>query len=1046
VFKVSVYDWVRDSPANGLTEDSGRLEWIYDTNKCLILAQDDGWYVRPLVQSDIINLLSGEGDLVGDTLYGGSTWEENHILKVPSSVHKFTPSWVYTMRLISKTDVTWRQIVELGQKGWIPRYGVELWFRSLFLWNEIPSCVIDLYGSRNTKPLEKEVCVGCKIMEHVRLWCGRAMPCYGHRIHETVDKECSLQKLNELDSLMVSQVFDILCGTTKGVWPMDQYIKSLNSYFPYNEAVGQANANLDLGTVVRSLVEKAGVCQQVLLAIKFILRWYVGSRNQLVATLLLIVFGVEPNELDWEYIVDEGMIFVCENTWIDYQKYHHNRIRKARGDTTETWKSEVVSNMLYWHVMLGRSSGTISWADEARERIADVPTKYGFRDGVWSEEEGDNLIRESLEQVFTNLIPKRSQLESMEDHFKRRFEWFASGSAVGYSSTLKTEDIRTLFGDEVESGDRARGNKRSVGEQLKWEDIWKIVLEKEPFLLAKGQVKLNELGGKVRSIFNVILNHFILDEMIAYDIEDGLNIEGIDLKEDPVEALKQIEVRRKWCLDGDCVDSYDYPNFNNMHQSKHYALIYELAALWYKKHYSQDPNCDDKIRLCIWLSKAVKNQWFYSPDGEEYYKVMGTLFSGSRDTTLVNTLLNRAYGHLIEMTNRRVTGLRSIKKSYFHGDDLVSKSTDIPNSLVWNNTASRCGLGANSIKLITDIGYCEYLRFLYFPDGKVLGSICRAVATFINGNWESEANRDPIGRARSLWDQVAVIYRRGLRADISNVIFEKSVNYWSPTMNRGSIGPSLSIKFLRLSTKDGGLGLNEFGNIKPSLSLVKRSIGQEIRKLLSNDLEESKLLGVRLDALDIPKNMTVDYISYFNEKLKGLFYFKKDDIPKLRGDLLLSTVGLELPKKFNEVSYSNENLVELNRIISNSETVEPNILLLNNMPLSGSLESVKSTNKIRLSLNRYNRLKPILPYLRPVGKSKRKALSEWLNVELADLDRMRILDDHKIDRVDGGLLNNLAFSYLISNLSGSITMGENVDGIILSTIFERYWWISDLRV
>lgn len=1030
-----------------ISDETSQLEWAYDTESNITRVLADGWNLRPLAHSDWLSLYNKTGSLISDNVSGASTWEEKYPSEPPNNLHPFVPKWVYSLKLMKSIPESWAELVQYARQGWISQAVLELWFRGLFPFSEVPSCVVDIYGSLETKQSREICCGGCEVNRFISKWEDIAIPCSGHRIPETQETSCCLERIIDFDSYMVGCVFQTMLDGS-GNYSLETYAHNLNKFFPFNEAVGQVSSNLDLGTVVLAIVTNNQCCKNGMMAIKTLLRWYVGSRNQLVASLFLVLFGLKANELDWDYIELHGLAFVCEDTWLDFQKYHHNKIRKQRGDGITTWRSGVVSNMLYWHVLYGRSTGTISWSEEADERICHIPTKLAFVDGFWSEDEADLLIKQSLSDVFGKMVPHHRELEPMEVHFKRRFEWFASGSAVGYDATLTMSDIREIFGEEVTSSDRPRGNKRSVGETLCWDDIWKVT-EMDPFILAKGQIKLNELGGKVRSIYNVILDHFILDEMILCDIEGSLNTPGIDLKEDAFCALCSIKERRSWCLDRHCVNSYDYPNFNALHQAKHYAMIYELASKWYEINYPDNLVRKQKITLCNWLAKAIRNQWFFDPDKQVYYRTLGTLFSGSRDTTLVNTLLNKAYGHMIEVTNTRIYGVRATDKSFYHGDDLVSLGNDIVHSLMWNETAQKCGLGANSIKLITDIGYCEYLRFLYFPDGTVRGSVVRAIATFINGNWESVTEKNPISRARSLWDQMSIMFRRGLEATLCDKLFLLSANYWTPTLNKGEVGPRLNESFIRLTTADGGLGLSRFGVVGDCDCLKDRARASKIKNILRDSRNRTSDIGEKLVSKNVPRRMTEDYISYFKEEMKAVFTIPSKDMDRLRADLVMSSLALEIPGKFIEGKLTND---EMRQILSlalgaKAPKVAPknsDVLVLGYSLLGSELKS--PDRRFVISTNRYNRLKPIIPYLKPRGMSKRKAISQWLNISQESLDRMMVLDRYQFDRCDGGRLSSFSMSFVITMLGKDISRGCDITPVIKQVVKENPWWIKDLKI
>nr|UUV42327.1 MAG: RNA dependent RNA polymerase [Palkane botybirna-like virus] len=308
--------------------------------------------------------------------------------------------------------------------------------------------------------------------------------------------------------------------------------------------MGGVKTNLDLGSALYAILS-INTCPKKKKWIGRTLKWHYGNRNQLVTAIIVWGCGIKLSQSGYLLVDDYQLLSPCSKCWVSHNKQWHNIIRKSRGDGDETLPNGDVAQLLYMDLMYGRSEGTLDWHSEIRKRVTDIGPKYGYDGNNWTQSEADRLIKNKLDDVYRH-APMPKSGKTFEDFFDERFTWAASGSAPGYSGCLDQEKLASVLGVSTSELGRLRVNKRSVCEVLEAKDILKL-LDCGGYQVAKGHIKANELGGKIRPIFGVALWHYILSEYVATDIESSLNYEGIDLREEAKLSLKGIEERRSWC-------------------------------------------------------------------------------------------------------------------------------------------------------------------------------------------------------------------------------------------------------------------------------------------------------------------------------------------------------------------------------------------------------------------------------------------------------------------------------------------------------------------
>nr|AND83002.1 RNA-dependent RNA polymerase [Sclerotinia sclerotiorum double-stranded RNA virus 3] len=740
--------------------------------------------------------------------------------------------------------------------------------------------------------------------------------------------------------------------------------KAINSCFPYITDVSSRKANVDVGHTYIWIRDHLKTDEEKEI-IKSFLKYYWGCSNSFVSALLLYWVGVIRKDVNIrEVLEDAGFFGTCELCWIDHFKGMHDMIRRTRTYKGFHLSPERHSKLLYIHQLIGRTGADADWETEIKDRTTRPTVKYVFDrfSQKWCDKYADKVYYSSITDVLKTVRKNNRPLESLEDYFKRAYEWIASGSASGMGSTLSREDARLLVQERLR-GNEIRGNKRSVAERINYDELL-AVLKSTPIQDSKAQVKLNELGKTPgRAIYSVSFYHYLLNSYCTSMIEEGLNHPSIDLQEAGLDELDTIIRRQALSKLGLVINSYDYKNFNAQHQTKHMRLVFRCVGEFYKRNYVNDPNLPIMLEVTDWVDRSFSNQWFKVPAYDEWFNCVGTLFSGVRSTTLINTLLNVAYMEGVWHSYRAIYNKTPQIASLHHGDDVLAYMKGIGESALCNEIAMKTGLVASEGKLLNDYGYGEYLRMMYYEDGQVWGSVCRSISTLVNGNWESDIHFNPEEDAKALFEQISVCIRRGFDPEVAELLKKDVFNKFVMLPKNGPKGVMRDF-YLRksaLTVNKGGLGLGDLvtGEVFDGVLTQKEKTDKK------KDLPDMFKLQEKL-------KMTNNYLHHIEEKLPYWATFRKEDKRRLINKLAWDTLGLELPNRVREKYALNEILDAKIVLKQPVPPVIPSISERNPLfnfargvesMISDMLSFARIAKKIKVKERKVDKLKLLIPYL-----------------------------------------------------------------------------------
>lgn len=350
-------------------------------------------------------------------------------------------------------------------------------------------------------------------------------------------------------------------------------------------------------------------------------------------------------------------------------------------------------------VLLNRGVGEVDWAAERTHRT-----------------EGIQVTKHTYEEIYQTaaVMFRKSRAEGRrptrlrwDAFWKRRWEWATPG-AVHSQHAADTPYIPTR-GDY-----KTKWHTLSAMPRL---DITRW-LSRKPQMVAWPSTKYE--WGKQRAIYGVDLTNYVL-ATYGYAGAEGVMPEscplGTHVNADTVRARVRATTAglSPYCL--------DFDDFNSQHSTTSMAAVLQA----YIDSYRDDLE-DEQRAACAWVVAALSDMRVMAVTPRQTaYRAVGTLLSGWRLTTFVNTVLNYCYLEIAK-GEERIPTLHS-------GDDVLagvasfSQARKLECALIAKGCrlqASKCFLG----------GLCEFLRI----DHSAVGSgqyLARATSTAVHAPVET---------------------------------------------------------------------------------------------------------------------------------------------------------------------------------------------------------------------------------------------------------------------------------------------------------------------
>jgi hypothetical protein len=235
-----------------------------------------------------------------------------------------------------------------------------------------------------------------------------------------------------------------------------------------------------------------------------------------------------------------------------------------------------------------------------------------------------------------------------------------------------------------------------------------------------GTVSVSEKleNGKSRALYALDTENYLRFDAPARALEKCWRNKKAILKPASERSGEQCEMRSQRLMRYKMM--FDYADFNSAHTNEAMKIVIEevfsgMDREWHK-----------------WLVDSIDNQWVKDPRDHVPKLMRGTLCSGHRLTTIINTVLNAAYMRIVLGDLYHVIHIEHV------GDDVVASTNDgrIAEECVSRVTGSILNMQPDK----QGFGeHCaEFLRISY-TKGHAVGYFPRSVASAVSGNWVTTA-------------------------------------------------------------------------------------------------------------------------------------------------------------------------------------------------------------------------------------------------------------------------------------------------------------------
>lgn len=523
-----------------------------------------------------------------------------------------------------------------------------------------------------------------------------------------------------------------------------------------------------------------------------------------------------------------------------------------------------VGSLAYLDMAFGRSKNTSDWEAERRNRCftshhIQLPSAHRFNQRLqWVAEPatlGNNTIPDNnfysklgvvLRRIVYPLINEKVVRESWPDFVSRRHEWVASGSSGGHKVDYK--DLG------VDKEGKVSVNKRIWAETITQQELVSYLHTAKPKEHAKASEKYE--NGKSRAIYGVDPWHYSINTYVTQGMEERLfKVEGLEKGSSGCVELGFNALRLKQTtLPGIECTMLDFADFNIHHTPRAQAILFQAI-----RSTGRQKSChQDWLQACDWLIAAKYNQLVTFPGKQNADKVTQGMFSGTRSTDLINTLLNLAY-FTIASEELAKAGIHHSDLYHVHqGDDVwLSNSNKIWAQALYSYMVDQ-GFIFQPAKQMFGHGRGEFLRVLYH-EGTGRGYPNRSIINYILKPLQSRLNVDATAWIKSITSTMRVLGRRGICLYTCNRLWYDAINFWGKVIAHKEDKRPISLprEYIYGPPEQGGLGCPPpgygwVGKEVPTMPIYKPNI--------------SSNKGMQVA---IPQNMSKDWVVYVSKKGYG---------------------------------------------------------------------------------------------------------------------------------------------------------------------------------
>jgi hypothetical protein len=527
--------------------------------------------------------------------------------------------------------------------------------------------------------------------------------------------------------------------------------------------------------------------------VRHVMEHRVGDPHNLVSGIIMWIFGVASHlrtEVQ-DLIMSSQMLLVRSQDWVRVHKELHKLVRSCGSFFGLPLTMRERTALMYTYMLYGRELYELNVNDEVMKRQRELDgEKKSFDGSGWTVTQYDNDIEAGIKDAYSRLkesVPP-DRVTSFLDFWEKRRDWAAKGSTVRTDTSKKV-----MFGitvDDAVEFIRSRHNKKSLFE----------CASEEPQLISEvldvGRNDTNAVPkyecGAERVLLPGNLAHYVVFSYLLHIFEAAGAVGAVRLNTDRDGSIKAFDHKLE---ESDCDRfAYDFADFNAQHSNKDMALAVSLLE--------ECTPYDATLAWCIaWVSESFSRMELYYKDS--FIRLKSGLFSGWRGTTWINSVLNHAYMYVARCCHLRLYGSEGFTFFEGTGDDVDCTTEGLAAAGRLYAITQEIGLESNLGKqLFGDTG--EFLRVTY-EDGDAAASVCRALSSYISGNWEGDGGTS-VERLVAGVANIGVLYRRGLSSSACDFLYTRLLDKWGRFKYQGE-WKDMSPCVVHGTKESGGLGV-----------------------------------------------------------------------------------------------------------------------------------------------------------------------------------------------------------------------------------------------
>ncbi|UHK03286.1 MAG: RNA-dependent RNA polymerase [Sanya nephotettix cincticeps totivirus 1] len=661
-----------------------------------------------------------------------------------------------------------------------------------------------------------------------------------------------------------------------------KHLKALNGLFPPSSQTDSRHQTAHVADLVWHIIHNPGSGRSPahnMRAVNGVLRHIpIGTNQVLVSALLVAALGASWKDVLCSELLHSGMVWRPSHLQQSTLKAYSNLVRRCRvGLSMQSLHEAQVAQLAYYDLCFGRSNNVTDWESEFSNRCKATihiqspsarievsagtrSLSFGWLDDASNLSVADHKrdatfyrnLRRELMDICDPLVTRRNTSEPLATFIQRRHEWMASGSSAGAVQAVRVHRGRqgkgALFTGEV------KVSKRAWGESLTLEAVQATLLEDHPHELATASEKYE--NGKSRAIYGVEPMHYVINTYATKGFEERLHlIPGLEKGASGAAAAAFEQARANITADpGVECSMLDYADFNRHHTPAAQAIIFEVFAALGRRRGANS----DWIEANLWVAKAKRSMRVRFPHLPGEHKVLQGMFSGTRSTDLINTLLNLAYFRVAKNWVSDHLGLEPSCLYHVHqGDDVWVSNRDATWARALFYALNSMGFLFQPTKQMFGKQRGEYLRVLY-SHGQGYGYLGRALANYVLRPIQNANPLSPVSWATSIYDSVCLLQRRGISASMARAIYDDAVGFWvrarAHDLDRAPV--SVPREYVQLARAQGGLGC-------PPPDVLLPPPSTECLTLPPPPAVKSSF---KAKQLGVPTKMTDDWIAYISAK------------------------------------------------------------------------------------------------------------------------------------------------------------------------------------